>query len=161
MTLAWDPMKPRSAWRFFPLAVIGAMTVVVVVNVGMAWSALRTFPGIAVNDSFDHSNDYDKVLATAAHQAALGWSLHVALAGGVPVVRLADRDGHGIEGARVVAIARRPLGTEDAAELAFQPDAPGRYAAAAALTLHGQWDLLFTVSVGERHLHATRRVVVP
>lgn len=161
MMVAWNPMKPRSGWRFFPLAVIGAMGVVVAVNVGMAWSALQTFPGTAVNDAFDHSNDYDKVLNAAASQAALGWSLDLALEGRVPVVRLGDRNGQVIEGARVVAIAQRPLGAEDASELAFHSDAPGRYAAASGLTERGQWDLLFTVSVGERHFHATRRVVVP
>ncbi len=112
MTLAWDPLRPRSAWRFFPLAVVGAMAVVVVVNVGMAWSALRTFPGTAVNDAFDHSNEYDKVLNAAAHEAALGWSLHLALDGRVPMVRLTDRHGRAIEGAHIAAIAQRPLGTE-------------------------------------------------
>ena len=158
---AWDPMQPRSAWRFFPLAVIACMAVVIAVNVGMAWSAIRTFPGAAVNDTFDHSNDYDKVLNAAANEAALGWSLHLSMDGAVPVVRLADRDGHAIEGARVTAIAQRPLGADAATDLAFHADAPGRYAAAAALTQRGQWDLLFTANVGDRHFHATRRVVVP
>jgi len=72
MTMGWDPSKPRSAWRYFPLAVVAAMAVVIAVNFGMAWSAIRTFPGAAVRDTFDHSNDYDKVLNAAAQQAAHG-----------------------------------------------------------------------------------------
>ena len=160
MMFAWDPMKPRSAWRYYPLAVIACMTVVVMVNVGMAWSALRTFPGAAVNDAFDHSNDYDKVLAAAAQEAKLGWSLQTALENGAPVVTLVDRKGRPVEGAHVVAIAQRPLGSQDVTELAFLPATPGRYAAAGAMA-RGQWDLLFTVSAGDRHFHATRRIVVP
>jgi nitrogen fixation protein FixH len=159
--MAWDPMRPRSAWRFFPLAVIGAMGVVIAVNVGMAWSAIHTFPGDAATDAFDRSNEYDKVLATAAQEAKLGWSLQTALQGGVAVVTLVDRKGRPVEGARVAAIAQRPVGVEDAVELAFRAEAPGRYAAAQALPQRGQWDLLFTASVGERHFRATRRVVVP
>ena len=67
-------MQSRSAWRFFPWAIIGGMLLVIAVNAGMAWSALHTFPGTAVEDAFDHSNDYDKVLNAAAREAALGWS---------------------------------------------------------------------------------------
>jgi nitrogen fixation protein FixH len=161
MTVGWDPTQRRSAWRFFPLAVIVAMAVVVAVNVGMAWSAIRTFPGTAVNDTFDHSNEYDKVLNAAARQAALGWSLQLTLQSGVPVATLTDRNGRPVEGVRMTAIAQRPLGAEEASDIAFKPDGRGRYAGARALTPPGQWDLLFTASVGERHFHATRRVVVP
>ena len=31
----------------------------------------------------------------------------------------------------------------------------------AALPLRGQWDLALSAETGERHLHVTRRVVVP
>ena len=73
---------------------------------------------------------------------------------------LTDRDGHPIEGARVAAIAQRPLGSDDAISVVFGADAPGRYTAA-PLTAPGQWDLLFSASIGDRHFHATRRIVVP
>jgi nitrogen fixation protein FixH len=161
MTMGWDPSKPRSAWRYFPLAVVAAMAVVIAVNFGMAWSAIRTFPGAAVRDTFDHSNDYDKVLNAAAQQAALGWSLQLTLEMGIPVATLTDRHGRPVEGARMVAIAQRPLGADEADDIAFRPNGHGRYAGAKPLPQPGQWDLLFTASVGDRHFHATRRIVVP
>jgi nitrogen fixation protein FixH len=37
--------EARSAWRFFPLVVAAALGVVVLVNVGMAYIAISTFPG--------------------------------------------------------------------------------------------------------------------
>jgi nitrogen fixation protein FixH len=150
----------RSAWRFFPWAMIAALGVVIVVNVGMAWSALSTFPGTAVNDTFDHSNEYDKVLSTAAHEASLGWSLQVALDAGRPVVTLAARDGTPLQGAQVSATAMRPLGPDQATPLTFHAVAPGRYLAAAPLAAPGQWDLLLSVNDGAGQLHATRRVIV-
>ncbi len=39
-------MPPKSAWRFFPWFVAGAMAVVVAVNLGMAYLAIQTFPGV-------------------------------------------------------------------------------------------------------------------
>ena len=67
-------------WRFFPWALIAALGVVVAVNIGMAVvGAAARFPGTAVDDAFDHSNDYDKVLATAEREAALGWTVQTAL----------------------------------------------------------------------------------
>jgi nitrogen fixation protein FixH len=161
MTIGWDPVKPRSAWRFFPLAVGAAMAVVIAVNVGMAWSAIRTFPGAAVNDTFDHSNGYDKVLNAAARQAALGWSLQLTVEAGVPVAVLTDRHGRPVEDARMTVIAQRPLGAEEAGQMTFRSNGHGRYAGTTALTPPGQWDLLFTASIGDRHFHATRRIVVP
>jgi nitrogen fixation protein FixH len=151
----------RSAWRFYPWAVVAALGLVVVVNVGMAWSALSTFPGTAVDDTFDHSNGYDKVLAAAEREASLGWSLLVVLDAGRPVVTLTARDGTPLQGAQVAATAQRPVGPDQTTPLAFRAEAPGRYVAAAALTAPGQWDLLFSATAGERQFHATRRVIVP
>jgi nitrogen fixation protein FixH len=156
-----DEPQLRSAWRFFPWAVVAALGLVVAVNIGMAWSALRTFPGIAVDDTFDHSNDYDKVLAAAGREAALGWSLIVTVDAGRPVAILTGRDGTPLEGARVAATAERPVGPDRITQLAFRAEAPGRYVATAALTTPGQWDLLFSATAGERRFHATRRVIVP
>jgi len=40
----------RTAWRFFPLVLIGALFFVILVNIGMAYTAIRTFPGDAIRD---------------------------------------------------------------------------------------------------------------
>ncbi len=37
--------QAKTAWRFFPWFVAGAMALVVAVNVGMAYLAIHTFPG--------------------------------------------------------------------------------------------------------------------
>ncbi len=150
----------RWGWRRFPWYVVAAFVLVFAVNGGMVWSALATFPGVAVTDSFDHSNHYDTVLAAAARQAALGWRITAAEESGRPVLLLAERDGRPLTGARVTATARRPLGPDHVTPLAFREASPGRYVTETALAERGQWQLLLAVARGADTLHAAPRVVV-
>ncbi len=149
----------RTGWRYFPHALIAGLGVVVLVNAGMVWSALHTFPGVAALDVFDHSNAYDEVLAQAAREAALGWTVRQDGEAMAPTLALADRDGQPLAGATVGAEARRPLGPDMTTEIAFEEVAPGRYAAAAPLPAAGQWELRLTVARVGQTMHATRRVV--
>ncbi|MCW3476762.1 FixH family protein [Limobrevibacterium gyesilva] len=151
---------PASPWRFFPWVVAGAMGVVILVNLGMAYSAVHGFPGLAADDVFDRSNAYDKVLAASQRQAALGWSLAVSVEAGRPVVLLTGREGQPLEGARLSATARRPLGAETTSHVVFRATAPGRYVAEAPLAEPGQWDLLIAAASGQQTLRSTHRVVV-
>jgi len=43
----------RSLWRFFPLAIVAGLGVVVGVNVVMVYAALHSFPGQAGNEGRD------------------------------------------------------------------------------------------------------------
>ena len=54
-------MRP-SHWKLFPLAIIAGLGVVVLVNVGMVYAALHSFPGKAGDEDFALSNRYDAVL---------------------------------------------------------------------------------------------------
>lgn len=150
-----------SAWRYFPWILAAVMAVVMAVNFGMMYEALHTFPGTATQTMFDDSNHYDKVLEAARREAALGWSLTVETAGPRLAVVLHTRDGGMLEGARVEAMAQRPLGTEPGRRLRFRATSPGRYVADAALNEEGQWDLLLAVSAGGQNYRATRRIVLP
>jgi nitrogen fixation protein FixH len=160
MTTDSDGGAGRSLWRFFPHAIIAALGVVVAVNVGMAWAAMSTFPGLAASDVFDRSNAYDKVLDAATREAALGVSLTVQMDGLRPVVVLTAPDAAAATAAQLTARARRPLGPDDAVALHFARSTGGRYVADEALPERGQWDLLFVARVGGQDLRATRRVVI-
>jgi nitrogen fixation protein FixH len=150
----------RSAWRFFPWAVAGAFAVVFMVNGGMVWSAIATFPGVATTDDFGHSNRYDAVLAAAAREAALGWQVRTSIDDARAVLVLTGRDGQPLTGARIVAIARRPLGPDAATPLAFREVSPGRYMADRALGAAGQWELLLSITRGADMLHAAPRLML-
>jgi nitrogen fixation protein FixH len=160
----WRDATPqgRSAWRFFPWAVVGAIAVVVAVNAGMVYAALHSFPGAAEGDEgFALSNHYDVVLERAQHEAALGWVVSAeADDAGRAVVLLTDRAGTGLHGATVEATAERPLGAPDRRLLAFHEMAVGRYVADASLPMKGQWELTLTTSAEGRAMAVTRRVIV-
>jgi nitrogen fixation protein FixH len=151
--------QPHSAWRYYPHAFVAALGVVVLVNIGMVWAALHTFPGVAALDVFDHSNVYDEVLAEAAREAAIGWTVQPAGEAVTPELSLAGRDGQPLAGAIVTAEARRPLGPDMKTPLAFQETAPGHYVAAAPLPAVGQWELRLLIVRQGQTMHATRRIV--
>jgi nitrogen fixation protein FixH len=162
--LGWIPPQsaPRSGWRFFPLAVIAAMAVVVAVNAGMVYAALHSFPGAAGGDEgFELSNHYDAVLAHARHEAALGWAMSAeADDEGRAVVTLLGRDGAPLHNASVNASAARPLGAPQTRTLGFHEAAGGRYVADTTLPVPGQWELTLSASVDGETMAATRRVIV-
>jgi nitrogen fixation protein FixH len=150
----------RSGWRLFPWFVAAAMLGVIVVNGGLVYTALHSFPGNAGGDGFDLSNSYNRVLNTAERQAALGWVLTVEQTDARHVtLLLADRAGAPLTNARIAAHAVRPLGPRDTTALEFRLVGPGRYAAEAVLP-RGQWDVLLKVSQGTDALMSERRLVV-
>ena len=151
----------KSAWRFFPWAVAGAIGLVVVVNGGMIYAAVHSFPGKAGEAGFALSNHYDAVLALAENEAALGWSIAAATDRQArPIVTLTGRDGRALPAIAVTGSAGRPLGDQEAVQLLFRETEPGRFVAASALSVPGQWDLTLSISAGEHTMAATRRVIV-
>jgi nitrogen fixation protein FixH len=150
----------KTAWRWFPFASIGALGLVVVVNFGFIYAALKSNPGQATLDNFDTSNRYDQVLDRAAKQAALGWSVAATLQGNAPTLELTDNVGHRLHNATITGIAQRPLGPVKPLALTFHEGEDGLYRAAAALDQPGQWELRLQVVQNSESFTATRRVLV-
>lgn len=149
-----------TVWRWFPAGLIAAMGLVVAVNGYMVYDALETFPGQAGQDGFDLSNEYQRVLATAQQQAALGWHVEAETAGGrVPVLHLTGRDGAPLDGVTIDAKAERPVGPADSTALSFRAVGNGRFEADKSL-FSGQWDILVTIRAAGHTYSTTRRVVV-
>jgi nitrogen fixation protein FixH len=155
-----ETLPGRTIWSFFPWFITAGMSVVVAVNVGMAYTALHTFPGEAGSDGFDLSNHYDQVLARVAREAALGWTARVELdAARHPVVVLRDRSGGELSGVSVAAKIERPLGDPRTTNEQFSEVSPGRYVGLTSLDEPGQWDVEFTARGDGREFIATRRVI--
>lgn len=149
-----------TVWRWFPVGLIAAMGLVFAVNGYMVYDALETFPGQAGQDGFDLSNEYQRVLATAQQQAALGWKIEAdATPTRIPVLHLTDRSGAPLAADAIDARAERPVGPTEATVLLFKPVADGRFQADKSL-FSGQWDIMLTVRADGRQYSATRRVVV-
>jgi nitrogen fixation protein FixH len=162
--IRWIPPSSASGhslWRFFPIAVIAAMALVVAVNAGLVFAAVHSFPGKAGSEGFALSNHYDAVLNQAEREATLGWTLQAHTDdAGRPFLVATDRNGAPLRGMQVTALVSRPLGEPDERRVAFQETQAGRYVADTVLPAPGQWELTLSASLGSEAMAATRRVIV-
>jgi nitrogen fixation protein FixH len=147
------------SWRWFPIGIIGALAFVAVVNAGMVYSALHTFPGSAGEDGYDLSNSYDRVLKVVGAQAELGWHVHSAVdTARHAQLRVTDSNGQALSNAVVTAQAERPVGPPETIKLTLQPNVAGLFVAAEALP-PGQWLLGVTVEQNGKTFSTTERLI--
>ena len=151
---------PRSAWDWFPWAVAASLMVVILINAGMIWAALSTFPGQAGQDGYDLSNDYNQVLRAAARQRALGWHVVLRLdAAHRLTLRLAGPDGRPLVATAAVAEAERPVGPRQVHRFVLIPVAPGHYRAGGPLP-RGQWQVALRLRAAGQDYSEQHRMIV-
>lgn len=141
---------PRSTGRFtgwhFTAIIVAFFGVVVSVNVYMARSAVSSFGGVVVDNSYIASQNFNSWLAAGRAQNALGWT--------VSAQRLADgrvavaTQGPGAT-ANLVAEARPPLGSAAARPLQFVADGKGGFVSRQSLDT-GRWTLRLALTEGDR-----------
>jgi nitrogen fixation protein FixH len=136
---------------FWP-ALVGALLIGGVgANVGLMVAATRD-PSFAVErDYYRKALHWDETMAQEATNAALGWSVAVAVEPAeVPGrarirARVADREGRPVTGARVAVEAFPSARASHVLSLVLPPDAGGGYAATLELERPGLWELRFRV----------------
>jgi nitrogen fixation protein FixH len=69
---------------------VSAFSVIIAVNLVLAWQAVATFPGLEVKNSYVASQGFD---ARKAAQEALGWTLVPSYSDGRIDLAFTDRDG--------------------------------------------------------------------
>ena len=89
---------------------------IIVVNVFMAYSAIRTFPGLEVKNSYVASQSFDH---DRAAQLALGWEVTAGHAEGRLYVDIRDAEGRPVVPARVSGIFGRPTMARDDIQAEF------------------------------------------
>lgn len=73
---------------------VAAFGIIIGVNLLLAWSAVKTFPGLEVKNSYVASQQFD---ARKAAQEALGWTVRADHADGVLRISITDRAGEPVE----------------------------------------------------------------
>lgn len=143
---AHDP----SRGRWIPWVFVGGMLVVVVVNGVLIFQALSTFTGVSVGHAYDRGRTYNKVLAEAARQDALGWTLSARLDGGLLVVNARDRGDAPVQGV-LEGHMLRPLDGERVALPSTA--ATGHFPVELPALRAGLWEFrgLLVSAQGERH----------
>ncbi len=133
MTIA----KPKEfTGRKMLVIMLSFFGVIITVNVFMAYSALSTFPGLEVGNSYVASQQFNE---RAAAQRALGWSVEFTREGDELVLKLLDRDGQAVIPASIDAVLGRPTFAGEDITLDFRL-VGNEYRAKAALA-SGPWRL--------------------
>lgn len=149
----------KSNW--IPWVFVGGMGVVVAVNAVLITQAIGTFTGVTTGRAYDRGRAYNDVLAEAARQEALGWTVAVSQPrGGELLVSVTDRDGAAVPGL-LQPYLLRPL---DGERIPLQAvAAQGRFALTLPEGLRaGQWELRARLlAADQRHLDVRHRMMLP
>ena len=133
--------------RHAAMILIAFFGTVIGVNMVMASFALSTFGGTVVDNSYVASQHYNEWLARADAQDRLGWDRSVTVDADRHVRLIVRKDGAPVDGLRVVATLRHPLGRAPARAMRFAPAADGTLRSLDALPA-GRWQLDLSVHRG-------------
>jgi nitrogen fixation protein FixH len=130
--------------KHMAMVFIGGFGVVIAVNLVMASFAVSGFHGLVVDNSYVASQKFNGWMDEAEKSRALGWQVEARqIADGRIALTTADVP----EGAAITAIARRPLGQHELANLTFASAGADAWTANEALA-QGRWTLHLTVTAG-------------
>lgn len=148
--------------RWIPWIYIAGMLVVFAVNGVLILFALRTFPGLSVDAPFQRGVHYNRVLAEAERQAALGWQITAMFArdGAELVIDALDRNGHALGDLGIAVRVSRPVEAMPDLPVALRYAGAGRYVGTVELPKSGQWDVhIDAVAKSGERVQTTRRLV--
>jgi len=90
--------------RHVLIGFVAAFAVIIGVNLVLAFSAIRTFPGLEVENSYVTSQEFDD---RRAAQEALGWTVRADHAGGLLTLSITGEAGEPVRAARLEATVGR------------------------------------------------------
>ncbi|WP_411352183.1 FixH family protein [Leisingera aquaemixtae] len=132
----------------------GAFAVIIGVNIALAVSAVKTFPGLEVKNSYVASQEFDK---RRNAQEALGWSVYASSAGDQVKLEITDADGNPVEVAKLTATLGRATHVQDDQQPEFAFDGQA-YIAPADLG-PGNWNIRM-VARAKNGTEFTQRVIL-
>lgn len=157
-TPAW-----KSPW------VIGWVALVVLVlgvNLTMVYLAMRTNPGLVVEDYYERGQDYEKTMFSKLARDP-GWHMTIDLpknlfAGNHTPVNfsIVDKAGVPVEPDLVTFYAYRPSDAERDFSVQMDQQAKGLYSAKAQFQLKGVWDILVSARSGDEEYNVGQRIEV-
>lgn len=113
-----------------------AFGVIIAVNLVLAYSAVKTFPGLEVKNSYVASQEFNERLH---EQQALGWDVRAETNGGLLILYITDETGAPVQVAELQAVVGRATHVRDDFSPEFTFDGIA-YAAPASLG-KGNWNI--------------------
>ncbi|MBO9397754.1 FixH family protein [Shimia sp. R9_1] len=105
--------------RHAALVFVGAFGVIIAVNLVLAFSAVKTFPGLEVKNSYVASQEFDE---RRTAQEALGWDVTARATGGLLILTVTDESGRPVQVSNLQAVLGRATHVKDDREPEFQFD---------------------------------------
>lgn len=103
--------------RHMLMVFCGAFGVIISVNLVLAYSAVKTFPGLEVKNSYVASQEFD---VRRSAQQSLGWSVYASAQEDQVMLEITDAAGEPVEVAKLSAILGRATHVKDDQEPDFQ-----------------------------------------
>lgn len=139
--------------------------VMLVANITMAYYAVATFPGLASDNSYAEGVSYNREIAAARAQAALGWKVDAKLMRIAPgrsafSITQSDAAGKPTGGLEVTAIFEHPSDRARDHRFALAEVAPGVYRSEFAID-RGEWDLFIEMTqAGHRKFRSHNQIEI-
>lgn len=128
-------MAPLTGRKVLFIA-LAAFGVILAANLTLAVSAVRTFPGLEVKNSYVASQNFDE---DRAAQLALGWNVAAQWSDGILTLAFTDPDGAPVEVAELTALVGWATSTRDDFTPEFTYD--GTVYATPADLIEGNWNV--------------------
>ena len=130
-------MKEREfTGRHAAMVFVGAFAVIIGVNIFLAFSAVRTFPGLEVSNSYVASQEFDD---RRSAQESLGWNVTANATGGLVILSITDATGAPVRVAKLSATLGRATHVKDDIQPEFKFDGTA-YVAPVELA-RGNWNI--------------------
>lgn len=131
--------KQLTGWHVLAM-LIAFFGVIIGVNLLMAYFANSTWSGLVVANGYVASQSFDKDLAKARAQEALGWKVGFDIAEDRIRLTFADAEGRKIDNLAITGDLERTVTDKEDQKLAFSPMGSGVYTAPATLS-PGVWEV--------------------
>jgi nitrogen fixation protein FixH len=131
--------KPLTGWHVLAMF-IAFFSVIFAVNFTMAYLANSTWSGLVVANGYVASQSFDKDLARAKAQDAMGWNVELSHTADRVRFTFTDKDANKIEGLQITGQLERPATAKDDQSVTFSSIGAGVYSAPAKLA-PGVWEL--------------------
>lgn len=133
----------------------GAFGVIITVNLLLAYSAVKTFPGLEVKNSYVASQEFDE---RKAAQEALGWTVQAKHSAGILTLAITDATGAPVELAALEATVGRATHVMDDVEPEFRFDGTGYFATVPLGD--GNWNIRMTARAADGTTFQQRVVLI-
>jgi len=138
-------MKEREfTGRHAAMVFVGAFAVIIGVNIALAVSAVRTFPGLEVGNSYVASQQFDE---RRTAQEALGWTVRATARGGLVILTITDASGAPVRVSDLNATLGRATHVKDDMQPDFRFDGTA-YVAPVELG-PGNWNIRMVARAGD------------